>query len=33
MEPWTAMLYIIILPDISLIAILAAVLMRPDDWD
>jgi len=27
------MLYIIILPGIALIAILAAVLMRPDDWD
>lgn len=29
MEPWTVMLYIVILPGIALIAILAAVLMRP----
>lgn len=33
MEPWTVMLYIIILPGIALIAILAAIFMRPDDWD
>ena len=33
MEPWTVILYIIILPGIALIAILAALLMRPDDWD
>ena len=33
MEPWTVIIDAIILPGIALIAILAALLMRPDDWD